>query len=118
MEQTENINVFHSDYRYLVAATVIALLFVLLISLTFRGWSELGRRMTLDPIETAKALDAPLLAGPGSNAQLTELVTRVGDRRVRFGAVETYANEQGSLRQLKLGDPSVATEPRMGVPYI
>jgi hypothetical protein len=117
MQQTTNINVFQSDYRYLVAATVIALSFVLLISFTFRGWSELGRRMTLNPIETAKAFDAPLLVGPSSNAQLAELVTRVGDRGVRFGAVETYAQERGPMRQLKLTDPRTVTVPRMGVPY-
>lgn len=118
MQQASNINVFHSDYRFLVAATVISLSFVLIISFTFRGWSELGRRMTLNPIETAMAFDAPLLAGPGSNAPLNGLVAIVGDRGVRFGAVEIYSQEQVPMRRLKLGAPRTVTQPRMGVPYV
>lgn len=85
MQQTRNINVFHSEYKYLIASTVLTTLFVFLIVPTFIGWWELGRRVTLNPIETAKAFDAPLLHGPGSNAPEAELVGIFGTRDVRLG---------------------------------
>jgi hypothetical protein len=59
MHETSNINVFHSEYRYLVGSSLLSAMFVLLVAPIFWGWWELGRSVTLNPIEIAKAFDAP-----------------------------------------------------------
>ncbi len=61
MTQISTINVFHSDYRFLAASTTLSFVCVVLIAPTFFGWWALGRSVSLNPIETAKAFDAPLL---------------------------------------------------------
>ncbi|RDL40421.1 uncharacterized protein BP5553_00400 [Venustampulla echinocandica] len=117
MEQASNFNVHRSDYRFLIASTLLTTVFVVLITPMFIGWWELGRDVTLNPMETAKAFDAPLLRGPGSNAPLPELLKSMATRRVRFGEVESYAAGPMVSRQLKLADPVEVTTPRSGVAY-
>lgn len=74
--------------------------------------------MTLNPVETAKAFDAPLLRGPGSNAPLYELIPYVGMRNVKFGEVESYVEGSSVVRrQLKLAFPIEVTKPKAGVIY-
>ena len=56
---------------------------VLLITPTSMGWWELGHDVSFNPIETAKAFDAPLLSSLGSNAPLGDLMRTLGIRCVR-----------------------------------
>ncbi len=65
MQQTSNVNIYQSDYGFLIASTMLTTVFILLITPIFTGWGDLGRHLTLNPVETAKAFDAPLLQGPG-----------------------------------------------------
>lgn len=117
MQQTENINVFKSDYRFLIGSTILTTALIVLIMPTFIGWWELGRSVTLNPIEIAKAFDAPLLQGPGSNEPLSGLMSRYGTRRVRLGEVDDLATGSANRRKLKLADPSEVGKPRAGVLY-
>jgi hypothetical protein len=52
------------------------------------GWWQLGRRVSLNPLETAAAMGAPLLADINSNAGRSRIVEAVGKRRVRYGSVK------------------------------
>ncbi|KAM0257181.1 hypothetical protein ACHAQJ_004542 [Trichoderma viride] len=117
MAQTSNVNVFHSDYQYLIAETVLSLFFVLLIIPTFYGWWLLGWNVSLNPIETAKAFDAPLLQGPGSNASQEELAQIMGMRKLKLGGVEKFDGEDVVGNKLKFVDPADALGPRPGVFY-
>lgn len=117
MLETSNINVFHSEHKYLIANTVLTIFFMALVLPSFIGWWELGRRVTLDPVEIAKAFDAPMFQGPGSNAPLWQLVRDYGQRSVRYGEVEGYGNGQMVKRQLKLVNPQEATRPTPGTVY-
>lgn len=116
MQQVQPINVFRSIYKYLAASTALTVICVALVLPTFMGWWEIGRGVTLNPIETAKAFDAPLLNGPGSNAPLHELVKTMGMRNVRYGEVEGSGG-QVSRRVLKLADPQELVRPSPGVLY-
>ena len=119
MMQTSDVNVYRSEYRFLVASTILTTAFVLLIAPTFFGWWELGRRVTLNPIETAKAFDAELLRGVSSNAELSALVSSIGGRRLRLGEVETSsAGGTATGVQLKFADPGEVVRPRPGVAYM
>ncbi|KAH8807889.1 hypothetical protein F5884DRAFT_790385 [Xylogone sp. PMI_703] len=118
MQKSSAINVFNSDYRFLIASTVITMVSILLITPIFAGWWELGRRVTLNPIEVAKAFDAPSLQGPGSNAPLPQLVAIMGNRGLKFGEVETLVTGSGVKKQLKFADPVDVARPRSGEVYI
>lgn len=117
MQEVRTINVFRSVYKFLAASTVLTVVCVVLVLPTFMGWWELGRRVTLNPIELAKSFDAPLLSGPGSNAPLRELVQTMGMRNVRYGEVDGYGSGQVSRRVLKFGDPGELVRPTPGTLY-
>lgn len=121
MSQTTTVNLYRADYKYLVASVVLTFVLVLLIMPTFAGWWELGRSVTLSPLETAKAFDAPLLRGPGSNAPLTELVKAVGSREVRWAELERFGNTDDRVPvatgRLVLADPAEVVRPRKGEIY-
>jgi hypothetical protein len=116
MVETTNINVFHSEHKYMIAMIVLTVFFMGLILPTFGGWWELGRRVTLDPVEVAKAFDAPMFRGPGSNAPLWQLVQDYGDRSVKYGEAEAYSDGQAK-RQLKFGNPHEVMRPTAGTVY-
>ncbi|RFU27228.1 hypothetical protein B7463_g9107, partial [Scytalidium lignicola] len=118
MQQVRTINVFRSDYRFLIASTVITMVSVVLITPMFLGWWELGRRVTLNPIEIAKAFDAPSLNGPGSNAPLSQLGKSMGGRGLKYGEVEGFVAGSETKRQLKLTNSVEVSAPRAGEVYI
>jgi hypothetical protein len=68
---------------------------------------------TLNPIEIAKAFDAPFFQGPGSNFTESELVRSTGSRPLRYGEAEG----EGSKRQLKLADLQEISRPTPGAVY-
>lgn len=117
MQQTSDINVFRSDYRFLIASTILTTAMIVLIMPIFIGWWDLGRRVTLNPIEIAKAFDAPLLRGPGTNEELSGLMTRYGANRLRLGEMEEVASGSVMRKWLKLADPIEVGKPRAGVVY-
>jgi hypothetical protein len=79
--------IYVTDFRYMAAATVLSIASILAISLTFYGWWELGRSVSLGPLDIAKAFDAPLLAQLGSNMDLaqTRNLGPVADVVVQYG---------------------------------
>jgi hypothetical protein len=89
--QSFSVTVFKSRYEYLAAAVGIMLLSILVVVPTYNGFWELGREVTLSPIEIAKAFDAPLLRDGGSNATVRQLVRQVGNVKVAYG--EAVDNE-------------------------
>lgn len=77
---------YQSEYLYLVIAAILTGVAVFFVTLTFAGYSTLGRSVSMSPLETAKAFNAPLLEGANSNADVKSLMRVVGDRSVRYGA--------------------------------
>jgi hypothetical protein len=53
MKQTSNITVFKSNYSYLAAALALMILGILVVLPTFQGFWELGRNVSLNPLEVA-----------------------------------------------------------------
>ena len=117
MQETATINVFHSDYGFLIGSSLLSAIVVLLIAPTFWGWWEIGRSVTLNPIEVAKAFDAPFFQGPGSNATEQQIVRNTGARQLRYGESEGYGSEGVLKRQLRLAEPHEVSKPTPGVMY-
>lgn len=86
--------VYQSHYEFLAIALALTILAILFVTATFRGYWHLGRTMTMSPIELAKAFNAPLLSNEDSNAEVEGLVSKVGDKAVRYGVV-TSGFERG-----------------------
>ncbi|KAL6863712.1 hypothetical protein J3F83DRAFT_762531 [Trichoderma novae-zelandiae] len=71
---------------------------VLIILWLIWGWQKLGRRVSLDPFEIAKAMGAPLLNHGSSNSSADQILDLLGGRRVKYG-------------ELVDGEPKVSGEP-------
>lgn len=121
MQETRLVNVYKIEYSYLFTSIAITLSLVVLIMPTFVGWWELGRSVTLNPIETAKAFEAPLLSGPGSNAPLKDLIRDAGRRRIKYGDVSVIEEKTNGLkvvrRQLVFREADEVTTPKNGFVY-
>ena len=79
--------VFRSDYRYLWAAVALMAAALSALCLGLWGWWELGRSVSLSPIETAKAFGAPLLRDATNGVHVTQLVDELGHVRVQYAGV-------------------------------
>jgi hypothetical protein len=138
MQQTSQVNVFSSDYRMLAASDVISFVLLALLLPAFVGFQELGRDVSLNPIETATAFDAPIFRDLGSNATMGQLASALGARRARLGEVtgsggragmgwteysgmdyqEPGATGRGEVRRLRIADPvDITAAPEIGAVY-
>ncbi|GIZ49525.1 hypothetical protein CKM354_001255500 [Cercospora kikuchii] len=91
--ELRTVTVYHSHYEYLAGAIALTFLAMALVMATFNGFWLLGRNVTMSPIETAKAFNAPLLAHEHPNAEVQELVKGAGAKPVRYGEVMTQVDE-------------------------
>lgn len=128
MEQHANINIFQSHYSYLVGALGVMILGVLVVIPTFNGFWQLGRDISLNPLEIAKAFNPQILEGTGSNASSKHLDKTVGLKEVKYGEVVDWGfdspengREQEALRfrgrRLEFADPERIKEPEFNAVY-
>lgn len=128
-----------SDFAYLGGAVLVMALNTCVLAPLFLGWWQLGRRVSLSPVETAKAFRAPLLRGSDCNSHVDQLLREVGRRRARYGAVADDAGVSGSgvslvweewgraeeggewgeqgRRRLEIADSKLVSAPGGGVGY-
>lgn len=119
---------FQVHYGYLAAGVAVMIACVVPVASTFYGWWRIGRPISLSPIEIAKAFNAPLLQGKGSNCELDELLDFVGNRPVRYGEVKYRGGKMISpdeavegetvLARLQMAYPDLTTLPQRGVQYV
>jgi hypothetical protein len=80
-------NVYESQYLFLGLAVGLSVVSIIIVTVTFIGFWHIGRDISLNPIETAKAFNAPLLRSHDSNATARALFHELGNRPARYGAV-------------------------------
>lgn len=83
---------YKSNFRFLAAAIIIMLLGLFAIFVLLWGWWELGRPVTLSPLETAKAFGAPILLGAGHRKEVHGILEEMGDERVAHDGDEMIWN--------------------------
>lgn len=133
--------VYESQYLYLGIAVILTSIAVFFVTLTFAGYSTLGRSVSMSPLEIAKAFNAPLLEGVDSNADVKSLMRVVGERSVKYGAVSidaavdtagTYAvrkedtqarmayvaSDDGGQTRLEMADERLVQMPRRGWKFL
>jgi hypothetical protein len=83
---------YKTAYLYLGLGVGSTVLCMLLILPAFWRYGELGRPVTLGPMEIASAFRAPMLEtgrdGDEAARNLDELIEKVGHRRVQYGVVD------------------------------
>ena len=78
------ITAYQTHYTYMTAAVVLVFAGVIAVTADFKGWQYIGRPVSLSPLETAKAFDAPILRLPNtSNADIKHLLQATGSIRVK-----------------------------------
>jgi hypothetical protein len=124
MEQTSDITVFRSHYSYLGAALAVMFIGVLVVVPCFHGFWELGRNASLNPLEVAKAFNAEMLRGEGSNSSVSQLTKNFGNKQVQYGEVidegdwRTPNGASSNEKRLELADPSRVMKPMRQAMYI
>jgi hypothetical protein len=103
--QTVSRNQFLTHFGYVAAAVIVMVVGILAVMPTFYGWWRLGRDVSLNPIETAKAFDAPILgcATSLSNAGVDVLVKNVGSRRIVYEENQVDGKGESKLMMRPLG---------------
>jgi hypothetical protein len=96
-QQEATIAVYQSNYLYLGLASLFTTLAIILVVPTFIGYWHLGRKVSMSPIETAKAFNAPLLRNEDSNAEADHLIENLGHMGVRYGVILTGDGNDGLL---------------------
>ena len=126
--QTGQQAIYESHFLYLGLAVLVTALGIIFVAPTFHGYWNLGRMVSMSPIETAKALNAPMLNSIDSNANANTLLKEVGDRPIRYGVVATVHGQalpantvlsQGTSANVRLEmiNPDYTTSPRTGWRY-
>jgi hypothetical protein len=118
-------SIYITDFRYMLAAAILSVASVLAISLPFYGWWQLGRTVSLSPLEIAKAFDAPIMAQVGSNVDLSD-TSRLGvvaGMNVQYGVrvdEQAYSTQynggymEGQRRRLVMGYAGYVGRPNKG----
>lgn len=103
------VEVYHTEFGYVggaLAATFITLLMVLPV---YWGFWQLGRKVTLGPLEISNAFGAPIIAPDRTRAyhgDFDQVLEDVGKRRVQYGQLKNAP--QG---QLGLAEPEQVQKP-------
>lgn len=86
---------YMTNYEYMIAGIVTTLAAVLLVIPAYWKYGELGREVTLGPIEVASAFQAPLLTqgrryAAEEKGNVDDLIKDVGRRKVMYGFVDEH----------------------------
>lgn len=85
--ETRNKLVYKSDFEFLGLALMVTFLGLICVLPTFTGWWSLGRRVSMNPLEIAKAFNGVRMEHAESNANVDRLLMEVGKEPIRYGVV-------------------------------
>jgi hypothetical protein len=109
--------IFHSHYVFLALAVGVSVLTILAILPTLDRWWILGRKVSLSPLETARAFNAPLLRDVDSNSSVEQLARAVRHRPVQYGVVDV-AMDDGIPEQDAPRDTVVGSRLEIASPHL
>lgn len=102
---------FVSLYAWMAGALSVMAICITCVLPTYWGYWELGRRVTLGPMEIASAFQAPALKSSvvAAGGEVEQMLKEVGQREVRYGVVVGSGSlamaEASKTVQLKPGAP-------------
>ncbi|KAJ3454062.1 hypothetical protein MRS44_018694 [Fusarium solani] len=93
VQRTEVLSAYKSDYMYLAITLACMVLQALIIAFLLFGWHRLGREVSLDAFEVARALGAPLLQGGSSNSDIHKALSPLQRHKLRYGEILSAADQ-------------------------
>jgi hypothetical protein len=86
---------YMTNFDFMAAGVVTTLIAVLLVVPAYWKYGQLGREVTLGPIEVASAFQAPILTqgrryGVKETGKVDDLLKDVGERKVMYGFVDEH----------------------------
>jgi hypothetical protein len=110
--RTNTTLIFHSEYRYLAAALAVMLVALLAVLFLSWGWWELGRPVSLSPLEMAMAFEAPVMQRACRSSVIERILKEFGEMKVKYsdGRME-YSGSGIVLQEAEKGDEEEARRP-------
>ncbi|KAL2066023.1 hypothetical protein VTL71DRAFT_2094 [Oculimacula yallundae] len=102
--QTKPVNRYKATPAYWASSLGITLLSIAMIIPSFYGWWQLGRKVSLNPIEMAEAFNAPVLQHEDLHKDADHLLELVGERKVKYVPVEHELGEGGLVKKMEIVD--------------
>ncbi|TPX15945.1 uncharacterized protein E0L32_000279 [Thyridium curvatum] len=87
MQVTKVSSAYNSHYEYLAITLACMIIQALIVGFLLLNWHHLGRDMSLDAFEIARALEAPLLQGESTNSSIQEALSIRQHDRLRYGEI-------------------------------
>lgn len=85
------VEVYTTNFSYVAGALVATLVTVLLVLPVYWGFWQLGRKVTLGPLEITEAFGAPIVTPErykNTHGDFSHILKEVGDRRVQYGQLK------------------------------
>jgi hypothetical protein len=87
--QISNTLIYASQYKFMAAAVATMFFCMICVLPSYWGFWQIGRKVTLGPMEIASAFGAPVLNHPTAAGREADVILKeLGQRPVKFGEVE------------------------------
>lgn len=111
--QVRSVNRYKANWAYLAASLAVTIIGVAMIVPSFYGWWQLGRKVSLNPIEMAEAFNAPVLQQQDVvHKDADHLLELVGDRKVKYVPVEYAAQGDEVVQKMEIVNVDAVAEQR------
>jgi hypothetical protein len=115
--------IYVTNTMYMAIGALVSLMGVVAVGATSYGWWQLGRDVSMSPLEIAKAFDAPLLRDMGSNISHEKIPPHIKTQRIQYGVgtvrkgPSTKPTDGWEMEHLILGSVESIRSPKAGVAY-
>jgi hypothetical protein len=110
--QTTNSLIYKSVYPYLAIASGILVIAILAISTTLYGWWDLGRDVSLSPLETAKAFGAPIFQHWNLHMDSKHLARDMGQRKFMYSEKDVTEDDGIARPMLQIAELNIGNQLR------
>ncbi|KAH8696242.1 hypothetical protein BGW36DRAFT_297717 [Talaromyces proteolyticus] len=100
VKRTSSVLTFQSNFRFLIGALSLMTLAIICVLVQFWNWWELGRRVTLSPIEVVNAFGALPTSQLNDVCMVDEILKVTGKTTVRYDGMRF--NENSTVLQSRL----------------
>lgn len=111
--QLQDVTHYKTHYVYAGIAFGITMLCIILVIPSYWHYGELGRRVTLGPVEIASAFGAPILVDNNQNIEarkenIDSLIKHIGKRKIVYGFVDVDHDGVPDYQEMQLADSGPA----------
>ncbi|KAE9377674.1 hypothetical protein N431DRAFT_554030 [Stipitochalara longipes BDJ] len=109
--QTRDTLTYQSNHTFLVVGSLVLLVAIAAVSWTLHGWWDLGRNVSLSPLEIAQAFGAEMLNFPNAPTDVQALFRQAGHKSVKYGQVHVADGDGIQRSLLRVHELGVGMDP-------